>query len=84
MGEEGGRERAGVGRGLIGQDQFLVLGKRRARGRGGRRGGVAEGEGCVSGVWTCALALGEVQHKRGWPREELTPEPTSFSKYFCM
>lgn len=53
-------------------------------GEGGRRGAVAEGEGCVSGVWTCALALGEVQHKRGWPREDLTPEPTSFSKYFCM
>lgn len=82
MGEEGGRERVGVARGL-GRDQFLVLGKRRARGRG-RRGGVSEGEGCVSGVWICALALGEVQHKRGWPREKLTPEPTSFSKYFCM
>lgn len=44
MGEEGGRERAGVARGL-GRDQFLVLGKSRAgeggqKGRSGGRGGV--------------------------------------------
>lgn len=42
MGEEGGRERVGVARGL-GRAQFLVLGKRRARGEG------VEGEGCRKG-----------------------------------